>query len=95
MKMIPQQNRLLVTIKENPYQKPTKIITNNADSLQRQYFYAKVVAVGPDVTGFKVEDEIYFPLQAGYPLDFNGKDYALIRDMDVMIKISKDDNSSN
>ena len=85
--LTPTTNRLLCEIVPNPYVKPTTIFTGETKDMKPHYFYALVRAKGPDVTTIELNEEIYFSVHAGVPVDINGKDYVVIRDLDVIVTI--------
>lgn len=87
-KIVTIADRISVKVKENPYEKKSRIIAPEiADSAQTYYLYAVVEHIGDEVKNIKVGDELYFSKHAGYPVNLLLEQWYVIREADVLALI--------
>lgn len=98
--LVPLENRIIVVVKKNPFVKEVRdsgiIVPNTAKSnksgkveqLEDQVWYAEVLEIGPAVTSISKGDGILFSPYSGYPVPFYDKEFVVLRDTDVIAKIT-------
>ena len=80
--MKPLQNRILVKrVAEKDKTEGGILIP---DTARERTTEGKVIAVGPDTTGVKVEDQILFGKYGGTDITIKGEEYLIMREDDVL-----------
>jgi chaperonin GroES len=57
------------------------------DNAKEKPVVAKVVAIGPDVKGLKVDDKVVYKEYSTTELKVNGTEYLLVKEEDILAKV--------
>lgn len=87
MKLKPLSDRIIVQLAS--VKKVTEGGLYIPETAQKKTTEGEIYAVGEDIVGLAVGDQVIYDKFAGSPVEFNGNSYLILRYDDILVKVEK------